>query len=154
MVDLIEFTNAMVSKLRAIPPLVAALDPPQPDSIFGYIDIQPTFNQVEAAKYSQRPGSVMVVWNQASLVAGDGGIPLRTHFASLYLRAQRGQSPYTLAHLIDVGVPVPGDTQRWHYCAIMPGVIRTILQDIKRETDPEHIDLFVIETETPESGDP
>jgi hypothetical protein len=51
-------------------------------------------------------------------------------------------------------VPDPGDTQRWHYCPIMPGVIRTVIANVKRETDPEQIDLFVIETETQESGDP
>ena len=154
MVDLVAFTNAMVSTLRAIPELVAALDPADPASIYGYVDQQPTFNSVAAAKYGQKPGSVMAVWNEAPLVTSQGGIIIRQHAASLYLRAQRLQSPYTLAHLITNGVPNPGDGQLWHYCPIMAGVERTILETVKRETDPEQVDLFVIETLTPEIGDP
>jgi hypothetical protein len=151
MLSYIDLTNAMVAMLQAIPQLVADLANQSPDSIIGYIDVQPTRNTVAAAIYSQPPGTVIVVWDETMLTEGEMSMWL--HRVKFYLRAQRDQSVYTLIEDIMNGAPVPGDGQRWRYCPVMAGLDPTQVMRIARETDPEQIDIIVIETETKETGD-
>ena len=150
MVNYIDLTNAFVATLQAIPQLVADLANGA-DSIIGYIDMQPTHNTVAATIYSQPPGTVLVVWEETVLSEGDMSMWL--HRVRFYLRAQRDQSVYTIIDDLIDGVPVPGDGQRWHYCPVMAGLDPTEVRRIARETDPEQIDIIVIETETRETGD-
>ena len=74
MIDIFEFTDALVEKLQSIPTLVAELEPPTVESIIGYYDIQPSQNSVSSAIYGQRPGSVLVVYKEFALEAAEGGI--------------------------------------------------------------------------------
>lgn len=154
MVDLTAFTNGMVEVLRRIPELIAELSPSVPESVMGYIDIQPGQNAVASAIYGQRPGSVLVVWRDAMMTVGSGGIANMAHHADLYVRAQRNQSPFRIIHAVTNGVPDPGDGQRWYVCPWLDGLQRTEILTVERETDTEQIDLMVIRTETYEQGDP
>lgn len=154
MIDIFEFTDALVEKLQSIPTLVAELEPPTVESIIGYYDIQPSQNSVSSAIYGQRPGSVLVVYKEFALEAAEGGIVQNAHYAEIYVRASRGQSPWSLVRQLTNGVPEPGDGQRWHYCPFHPDLQRPEISSGGRETDQEAVDLWLIKLKTFEVGDP
>lgn len=141
----------MADTLQSIPDLVAALDEASPDSIIPYIDENPKRNSVSNAIYRQRPGTVLVCWQETQFNQGD--MEPWSHRIELYVRAAPGSSALTLIDLIVNGVPDPGDGLRWRYCPIMAGVLPTNITGIARLIDEEGIDYFVIQTETPEPGD-
>lgn len=150
MVNLITLTNAIVDKLVLIPELVAALGGDL-TNIIPYIDENPNLNSVSLALYKQKPGSVMVIWQETLLTQGD--IEGWQHQFVIFVRAARGNSPLDLIDLIINGVPVPGDGLRWRYCPVMPGVLPTNITDITRPSDTEGIDYHSIVCEIKETGD-
>ena len=141
----------MVATQQGIPDLVAALSEGSPDSILGYVDENPKRNSVSNAIYRQRPGTVLVVWQETQL--NEGQMEPWIHRIELYARAAPGASAMTLIDLIVNGVPDPGDGLRWRYCPIMAGLLPTQVKTIARLIDEEGIDYFVLQTETPETGD-
>jgi hypothetical protein len=151
LVNFIDLTNAMVATLQAIPGLLADLEEASPESVIGYIDNNPKRNSVSNAIYRQRPGTVLVVWQETTF--NQGGMEPWSHRIELYVRAMSGASAMTLIDDIVNGIPDPGDGQRWHYCPIMAGLLPTNITGIARLIDEEGIDYFVIQTETPETGD-
>ena len=150
MVNFIDLTNAIVTTLAAVPELVAALNG-DAANIIGYIDRNPDFNSVSNALYKQKPGTVMVIWQETMLTQGE--MEAWLHQFVIFVRAGRGDSPLDLIHLIINGVPVPGDGLRWLYCPVMPGVLPTNVTDITRPSDTEGIDYHSIVCEIKETGD-
>ena len=150
MVSYIDLTNAIVSTLALIPELVAALGG-DPANIVGYIDRNPDFNSTALAIYKQKPGSVMVIWQETLLTQGE--MEAWVHQFVIFVRAARGNSPLDLIDLIINGIPVPGDGLRWRYCPVMPGVLPTNVTDITRPADTEGIDYHSIVCEIKETGD-
>ena len=150
MVKFIDLTNAIVSTLAAVPELVAALGG-DPGNVIGYVDENPDRNSVSLAIYRQKPGTVMVIWQETLLTEGD--MEGWLHQFVIFVRAARGGSPLDLIDKIINGVPVPGDGQRWRYCPVMPGVLPTNITDITRPSDTEGIDYHSIVCEIKETGD-
>jgi hypothetical protein len=150
LVNLITLTNAIVDKLVLIPDLVAALGG-DTTNIVAYIDRNPDFNSVSLALYKQKPGTVMVIWQETLLTQGE--MEAWMHQFVIFVRAVRGASPLDLINLIINGVPVPGDGLRWLYCPVMPGVLPTNVTDITRPSDTEGIDYHSIVCEIKETGD-
>jgi hypothetical protein len=150
LVNLITLTNAIVDKLVLIPELVAALGG-DTANIIGYIDRNPDFNSVSLSLYKQKPGSVIVLWQETLLTQGE--MEAWLHQFVIFVRAARGESPLDLINLIINGVPVPGDGLRWLYCPVMPGVLPTNVTDITRPSDTEGIDYHSIVCEIKETGD-
>lgn len=150
MVNLITLTNAIVDKLVLIPELIVALGG-DTANIIGYIDRNPDFNSVSLALYKQKPGTVMVIWQETLLTQGE--MEAWMHQFVIFVRAVRGASPLDLINLIINGVPVPGDGLRWLYCPVMPGVLPTNITDITRPSDTEGIDYHSIVCEIKETGD-
>ena len=94
----------------------------------------------------------LVVWQETTFNAGN--MEPWSHRIELYVRAMTGASAMTLIDDIVNGIPPdPGDGLRWHYCPIMAGLLPTNITGIARLIDEEGIDYFVIQTETPETGD-
>jgi hypothetical protein len=154
MIHMGQFTEALVGVLRSIPELVADLALADPESIIPYLEIAPEQASVDSTSYRQAPGTLLVVERECNLEVTEGGIAQYAHYTEILVRAQRGQSPYDLIDDIFHGVPQPGDTQRWHYCPIMPGVQRTEFSGAARQTDSEGIDVWIIKLKTFEQGDP
>jgi hypothetical protein len=152
MIDFITLTDAMVDKLRKIPPLVAELNN-KPEAIVGYIDIHPTRNSVRNASYEMPAASLLVAWKETVLSRAAEEMYAWVHHIEIYARGRLGASAMTVIHKIVNGVPTPGDGQPWRYCPIMDGVLPTSVTEIARSTDDEGIDLFVMLTETQETGD-
>lgn len=150
MVNFIDLTNAIVDTLALIPELVAALGG-DAANIVAYIDRNPEPNSVSLAIYRQKPGSILVVWQETLLTQGE--MEAWQHQFVIFVRAARGASPLDLIHLIVNGVPVPGDGLRWLYCPVMPGVLPTNITDITRPADTEGIDYHSIVCEIKETGD-
>jgi hypothetical protein len=75
------------------------------------------------------------------------------HRVEFYIRPQRGQTTYQIIDDIMRGVPDPGDGMRWYFCPVMAGVDPTEVRQLMRESDPEQIDYWTIQTETKEIGD-
>jgi hypothetical protein len=150
LVNLIELTNAIVDKLVLIPDLVAALAG-DTANIIPYIDENPNLNSVSLALYKQKPGSVMVIWQETLLTQGD--MEAWMHQFVIFVRAVRGASPLDLIDKIINGIPVPGDGLRWRYCPVMPGVLPANITDITRPSDTEGIDYHSIVMEIKETGD-
>lgn len=150
MVNFIDLTNAIVSTLAAVPELVAALNN-DPANVVAYIDRNPDFNSTALAIYRQKPGSILVIWQETMLTQGE--MEGWVHQFVIFVRAARGESPLTLIDLIINGVPVPGDGLRWLYCPVMPGVLPTQVTDITRPADTEGIDYHSIVCEIKETGD-
>ena len=150
MVNLTELTNAIVDKLVLIPDLVAALGG-DTANIIGYIDRNPDFNSVSLHLYKQKPGTVMVIWQETLLTQGE--MEAWMHQFVIFVRALRGASPLDLIDKIINGIPVPGDGLRWRYCPVMPGVLPTNITDITRPSDTEGIDYHSIVCEIKETGD-
>ena len=92
LVNLIELTNAIVDKLVLIPDLVAALAG-DTANIIPYIDENPNLNSVSLALYKQKPGSVMVIWQETLLTQGD--MEAWMHQFVIFVRAVRGASLWT-----------------------------------------------------------
>lgn len=154
MIHIGQFVDGMIDVLRKIPQLIADLDPPVEESVIGYYDEQPDQNSVASAIYDQPPGTVMVVYREFMLETAEGGITQNAHYADIYVRPARGQSPWDLVYDITNGVPEPGDGLRWHYCPWHPQLQATEISSGGRETDPENIDLWLVKTKTFEVGDP
>jgi hypothetical protein len=150
LVNLTELTNAIVDKLVLIPDLVAALGG-DTANIIGYIDRNPDFNSVSLHLYKQKPGTVMVIWQETLLTQGE--MEAWMHQFVIFVRALRGASPLDLIDKIINGIPVPGDGLRWRYCPVMPGVLPTNITDITRPSDTEGIDYHSIVCEIKETGD-
>lgn len=150
MVKRSDLTNAIVATLAKVPELVAALDG-NPANIVGYIDRNPDYNSVSLAIYKQKPGTIMVVWQESVITQGE--MEGWLHQFVIFIRAARGESPLDLGDLIVNGVPVPGDGQRWRYCPVMPGVLPTDVTPITRPSDSEGIDYHAIVCEIKETGD-
>ncbi len=150
MVKYTDLTNAIVSTLASIPELVAALAG-DPANVIAYIDRNPDSNSVNLATYRQKPGTVLVIWQETLLTRGD--MEGWVHQFVIFVRAARGESPLDLIDLIINGVPVPGDGLRWRYCPVMPGVLPTDIIDILRPSDTEGIDYHTIVCEIKETGD-
>lgn len=150
MVNFIVLTNAIVTTLASVPELVAALGGDSAN-IIGYIDTNPDHNSVSLAIYKQKPGSVMVIWQETLLTQGD--MEGWLHQFVIFVRAARGASPLDLIDLIINGIPVPGDGLRWRYCPVMLGVLPTNITDITRPSDTEGIDYHSIVCEIKETGD-
>jgi hypothetical protein len=150
LVKYIDLTNAIVSKLVLIPELVAALAG-DAANIVGYIDRNPDLNSVSLAIYRQKPGTVLVMWQETMLSQGE--MEGWVHQFVIFVRAARGNSPLDLIDLIINGIPVPGDGLRWLYCPVMPGVLPTQVTGITRPSDTEGIDYHSIVMEIKETGD-
>ena len=150
MVKRSDLTNAIANTLATIPELVAALNG-DPANIVAYLDRNPDNNSVSAAVYKQKPGSILVIWQESLLTQGD--IEGWQHQFVIFIRAARGESALDLGDLIINGVPVPGDGLRWRYCPVMPGVLPTDIPTITRPSDTEGIDYHSIVCEIKETGD-
>ena len=150
MVSYIDLTNALVSTLASIPELVAALGG-DAANIVPYIDRNPDFNSVSAALYGQKPGTVLVIWQETMLTEGE--MEAWLHQFIIFVRAARGNSPLDLINLIINGIPNPGDGLRWRYCPVMPGVLPTMVKTLTRPSDSEGIDYHSIVCEIKETGD-
>ena len=146
-----DLINAMVSTLQSIPELLALLDGNSPASVVPYIDQYPKRNNVLQAAYTQKNGTVMVAWED-TVVNEAPEMSAWVHTVRFYLRPLSGGSYFAMADAIVDGVPAGGN-QRWRYCPVMNGVLPTFIRSIGRQTDPEHIDVFIIETLTYETGD-
>ena len=150
MVNFIDLTNAIVGTLALIPELVAALGG-DPANIVAYIDRNPDFNSTSLAIYRQKPGSVLVIWQESVITQGE--MEGWLHQFVIFVRASRGNSPLDLIWLIVNGVPVPGDGLRWRYCPVMQGVLPANLTPVTRPMDAEGIDYYSIVCEIKETGD-
>ena len=150
MVNFIDLTNAIVDTLAKVPELVAALGG-DPANIVGYIDRNPDNNSTSLAIYKQKPGSVLVIWQESVITEGE--MEAWLHQFVIFVRASRGNSPLDLINLIINGVPVPGDGLRWRYCPVMPGVLPAHITPITRPMDSEGIDYHSIVCEIKETGD-
>jgi len=151
MISYIDLTCAFVERLRQIPQLVADLDQASPDSIVGYIDLQPKRNSFSAAVYGQKAGTVLVAWQETMLP--DGEMARWIHRVNFYVKAQNDQSLYVLVKDIESGVPYPGCGLKWWQCPLAQGLDPTEIRRVARDADTEQIDMIVIETETRETGD-
>jgi hypothetical protein len=151
MVSLADLTNAIVDALRRIQPLVADLEPPVPASIIAYIDSNPVRQNLESAKYSMAPGTVVVAAVES--IQTEGEMARWLHRVEFYVRPQKGQTTFKIIDDIMRGVPDPGDGQRWYFCPVMAGVDPTSVMLLTRVSDPEQIDYWTIQTETKETGD-
>lgn len=151
MVDLIELVNAFVSTLQRIPEVVEDLGG-SPASIIGYIDIASVRNSMNNAVYSQKSGTVLVLWRE--MVMTEGEMAWYEHHVELQLRARPGSSILTLIKDIVDGVPDPGDGMCWLRCQLLPGLDPTQVARAYFETDEEGIDHGVIETTTKEIAPP
>jgi len=101
---------ALVTKLRAIAALVAALDN-DATNIFAYEDNFPASNDIGKAIQDMPRGSIMVAW-RGTANAGRNW----EHRFSLYLKAPGKYT--TLWNLISNGVPTGGDGLGFRYTMI------------------------------------
>ena len=140
----------MVDAFRKIPELVTALNN-EPEAIAGYYDLNPDRNSLANAIYTQAPGSILVAWTETLFAEEE--VTCWAHMYEYYVRARRKGSPMEVITALVNGIPIPGDGQIWRYCPVMDGVLPTQVINISRIPDAEQIDLFVIRTETKETGD-
>ena len=149
MVDLVALTNAMAQTLANIPELMALLD----QGIDPYIDMNADRNSVAKAIYKQPAGSLLVVWQSATLDTQASTMEGYVHVIQIYIKAMRGNSALAIVTTLLNGIPVPGDGLIWRRCGIMDGVLPTQVSEVVRLIDPEGIDYIVATTLTQEIGD-
>lgn len=149
MIDLIVLTNAIADTLRDIPPLVEELGG-LPEAIYGYIDETPAKNSLAKAVYGMPPGAVLVAWIDSGL--SEGEMTGFVHRFNFHVKAIKGESPLALIKLIVDGT-AEGETLRWRYQCVLPGILPAELVTISRNTDSEGIDYPIIQMLFQEASD-
>jgi hypothetical protein len=144
-----DLTAAFVAKLQALDQLVLLLG--SVDDVVGYFDSGADRNNMDAAIYEMKPGTVMVMWEETVLTEGE--MEAWVHRVNFHVRAPRGQSSQSVIATIVNGIPVPGDGLRWRYCPVLSGVLPTEVKRIYPQKDSEGVDYYTIACETRETGD-
>lgn len=156
MINPAELVDAVVTKLRAIPELVAEMES-DPERISAYHDLYPKRTSLSLAIYEMPVLSILVVW-QGTTPGSFGSSEAWKHNLSLYLRAREtleGDRPtayYRLCDLIVNGVPADG-TLKMLYTTVHPACHPMDLPSIQRATDEQGTDYFEVTVSFTEMGD-